>query len=284
MTFPQSYDGNKKISVNILFLPRNQNPFGKAIEANATIPDAPPFVDAKISFRAKILSGTELFPNSLNATNDLPLPVKAPANKTQLFTSLADAKHFNIQNLAQSNANLDTNKDKTNAARPLAQSVKKYLPQSYRTSFNFIAPLIPTNAVTDDSYHCAVRNATYKPGFKQTADVISWGKVFSYVLRNQLLAEQAGFVYRAELNDVDVKQFENGGWLYIDLADDSDYKQQQKVDDTFIKKYAARIPALKEGTARPLFAANQFPVLFKKPGVEACCVLDSPAIIFCNTV
>lgn len=264
MTFPQAYDGDKKLSVNVLFLPRNQNPFSKAIEGNPPIPDAPAFVDAKIVLRAKMLYGTEHFPNNLNASADVVLPVKAPLHKTEIFKSLADAKHFNIQNLAQSNANLDGNTDKANKARTLEQSVKKYLPLSYRTSFNFISPLIPTNAVTDDSYHCAVRNAAYVPGFKQTTDVISWGKVFSYVLRNRVLTEQAGFIYRTQI-DIDVANFAHGGWLYIDLADDSDYKPQQKADDTFIKKYAARIPALKSGNARTLFAANQFPVQYKKP-------------------
>ena len=48
-------------------------------------------------------------------------------------------------------------------------------------------------------------------------------------------------------------------------ADERDYREQEDKEDAFIKKYAARIPALEIGTERSLFAAVQFPVLFKKP-------------------
>jgi hypothetical protein len=261
MTFPQSFDGNKKLSVNILFLPRNQNPFSAAMEV---LPDTPAFINANIFFQAKILSGTEKFPNTLNFTRADNITTAAPKNKIKLFNILADVKHFNIENLGQSNADLDLNKDQANKTKTLGRSIKKYLPVTYRQSFNFIAPVMPNNAVTDDSYHCAVRDAKFVPGFKQTADAISWGKVFAYILRNRLLAREAGFIYNTEV-EINVDEFEDGGWIYIDLADESDYKKEQNADDAFIKKYAARIPSLKAGIKRPLFAANQFPVLHKKP-------------------
>ena len=270
MTFPQFFDGDKKLSVNILFLPRNQNPFSKAIEGVASIPDAtvPSYVDATISFSTKILSGTENFPNNLNFTKADTITTTPPNNKVALFTKLADPLHFDIENLGQTNDDATINnparREQANATRTIGQSVKKYLPQTYRQSFNFIAPLHPNNGVTDDSYHCAIRDAKYVDGFKQTGDTISWGKVFAYILRNPLLATEAGFIYNAQM-EIDVNDFKQGGWLYIDLADGSDYKEQQIADDSFVKKYAARIPALKAGTSRPLFAANLFPVLFKKP-------------------
>ena len=56
LTFPQHFDGNK-LKVNILFLPRNQNPLNKAIEGEPGIADAPAFADAQLSFVAKIVIG-----------------------------------------------------------------------------------------------------------------------------------------------------------------------------------------------------------------------------------
>jgi len=263
MTFPQSFDGNKTLLINFLFMPRNQNPFSNPV---AEVAGLPGFVDAKLSFQAKIIAGTELFPNHLNFTKSEPLTVKTPQHKPTLFTSLADPRHFNIDNLATTNDHIPMNdplrKEKANEERSIEKTVKKYLPVSYRQSFNFIAPVLPENGVTDDSYHCAVRGAKYVTGFKQTTNIISWGKVFGYILRNRLLGEEAGFIYHTTL-EIDINDFKDGGWLYVDLAEDSDYKQHQNTDQQFIKRYAARIPALKAGQARPLFAANLFPVLLK---------------------
>ena len=58
MTFPQHFDGVKSLRVNVLFLPRGQNPFKPAIEATPPIPDTvPAFVNAKLTFQAAIIKG-----------------------------------------------------------------------------------------------------------------------------------------------------------------------------------------------------------------------------------
>ena len=64
--------------------------------------------------------------------------------------------------------------------------------------------------------------------------------------------------------EVDAAPFGHGGWLYIDLAEGSSFRDQQQADDDFLKKYAARIPPLKPNESRSLFAPILFPVLFKK--------------------
>ena len=275
MTFPQSYDGDKTISLNILVLPRNQNPFSNPMEE---VPGLPAFVDAQLTFKAKTIAGTDLFPNDKNFTREDVLTTSAPGNKSTLFTSLADPKHFDIlqKDLLNTKVNIAGHPDKPADAKPKEFTIKKYLPETYRKAFNFIAPLMPGNGVTDDSYHCAVKAAEYKPGFKQSPDKISWGKVFAYILRNRVLAEEAGFIYHADLK-ISVADFKDGGWIHIDLADGSDYKAQTLADNDFIKKYAARIPALKAGKDRSLFAANLFPVL-KKTGL----VDPTPGVGFDN--
>ena len=59
---------------------------------------------------------------------------------------------------------------------------------------------------------------------------------------------------------MNVADFAKGGWLYVDLADSSDYRTQQKADPTFVRRYAARIPALEAGKPRSVFGAILFPV------------------------
>ena len=144
------------------------------------------------------------------------------------------------------------------AATTLERSVKKYLPHTYRASFNFVGPRTP-NAVTDDTYHCAVRAAERNPAFKQSPEAISWGKVFASAMRQPQLATALGMIYTTEIT-VNAAHFPKGGWLYVDLDDDSDYKAQQTADPTFVKRYAARIPVLEIGKQRSVFGAIQFPV------------------------
>jgi len=259
LTFPQFFDGNA-LTLRIVVLPRNQNPLQPAIEQNdPPIPDAPAFADANLAFVAKVITGLQSFPNNHLATDTVPLAAAPPPDARSLFEALAN--NFSISNLGQANEDLAANQDKAGAAVPQQLSVFKYLPQTYRKAFNFTSPRT-RNAKTDDSYHCAIRDAKKVPGFKRSPDAISWGKVFAYALRQPLLATRLGMIYETTLT-IDAAHFPQGGWLYIDLADGSDFKAQQLADDSFVKKYAARIPALQAGTPRQVFAPILFPVLYK---------------------
>jgi hypothetical protein len=283
LTFPQHFDGNK-LKLNILFLPRNQNPLNKAVELNPDIPDAPAFADATLSFQARIVSGLDNFPMNSNVSDTVSLPIAAPnpAKARALFTALAAS--FQVSNLGQANTNtnLSFSEDKAPGAikkEEVSRSIRKYLPGTYRQSFNFIAPKVK-NAVIDDSYLCAVRDAKKQDGFKQSGEKISWGKVLAFALRQPQLAKELGIIYETELT-IKAVHFPKGGWLYIDVTDDSDFKPQEtasenvinaaadplaiKTQGLFLKKYAARIPALELGKERTVFAALQFPVLYKKP-------------------
>ena len=264
LTFPQFFNGNT-LTLNIVMLPRNQNPLQPAIEQHATIPDAPAFADVQLSFEANIISSLAGFPNNHSANAVVPLSVAQPANTRQLFTALAT--HFSISNLGVANTSTNVNNPLNDPPQSSKNGfpVRKYLPLSYRQQFNFTTPRTKA-AVTDDSYHCAVRNAGKVPGFQRSPETISWGKVFAYALRQPVLARELKMIYAASFT-VDAAHFSNGGWLYVDLADGSDFTAQQQADDTFIKKYAARIPSLTLGTPRQLFAPLLFPVLFKtNPG------------------
>ena len=262
LTFPQYFDGTK-LQLNIVFLPRNQNPLKDAIEQDLVIPDAVSFATANLSFTAKIINSLENFPVTTSAVVQRNLTTAVSGDRTALFNALAS--QFSITNLNTINNSANINNPLNGAPKPrsVENSVHKYLPLSYRKSFNFTTP-VNDNAKIDDSYHCALKSKGTNPAFLQSPDTINWGQVFAFIMRQPLLAQKAGIIYSAEF-DVDATLLNKGGWLYIDIADSSDYKTQQTKDSTFIKLYAARIPALKIGKARSLFAPVQFPVLPVEP-------------------
>jgi hypothetical protein len=265
MALPQFFNGTE-LALNIVVLPRNQNPLAPAIEGDPTVPNAVAFANANLTFSAKIISGLTTFPNSLAASDTQGLVTAPPVDAATLFTALG--QQFQIQNLSSTNQLLDNNKDRANLkpAVPQELSVFKYLPVSYRLASNFTTPRT-RNASTGDAYSCAVRGSGFVPGFQRSSDEISWGKVFAYALRQPLIATQLGMIYSTTLT-ISAADFPHGGWLYVDLADDSDYKAQQTVEDSFIKKYAVRIPALTLHSARQVFAPILIPVLFKAKATD----------------
>ena len=194
--FPQGFKNNL-LKLNILFLPRNQNPLNPAIQDHPIIPDSPSFANSNLSFNANIITGLNEFPMNVKVTNSIPLNIvnPAPADKNALFTTLANS--FQITNLGQINNNLNINTISSQSApapKPkteIANSINKYLPLTYRKSFNFVAPKVK-NAKIDDSYHCAIRDAGKQPGFKISGEEISWGQVYAYALRQQQLAIELG--------------------------------------------------------------------------------------------
>ncbi|MGH9929919.1 MAG: hypothetical protein ACREA9_11950 [Pyrinomonadaceae bacterium] len=254
LPFPQSYDGGTRLSLRVVIVPRNQNPLRPAIEP--ATPGVVPFAECALSLEAAIISSLNEFPYDQLPHDTRPLPIAAPANAKDLFEALR--KNFKITNDARDNLALEP----TVEAGVAKASVKKYLPLSYRKAFNFTSPRTP-NAVTDDSYRCAVRDAKPVAGFKRSPDEVSWGKVFAYALRHPLLAEKLGMIYETRV-EINAAHFPHGGWLYVNPAAGSDYQLRQQTHPEFIRRYAARIPPLKAGTRRRIFAPILFPVLFKK--------------------
>ena len=262
LTFPQSFDG-AVLSLNIVVLPRDQNPLAAAIEQHGTIPDAPAFADAQWTFTLNGFDSLSVFPHTQPPIANLPVPTEAPAQARAVFQAIAP--QLEIVNLNTTNRNIDlvslSSDYKPPSARAFQDTVRKYLPLSYRKAFNFVRPR-NKNLVTDDSYHCALKDAQLVPGFQRSPNAISWGKVFAYLMRQPLLARQVGFIYASRIA-IDPSAFANGGWIYVDLAPSSDYRSQLDVEPDFVRRYAARLPALEAGVSRPLFAPVQFPVLFK---------------------
>src|SRR6185503_13660996 len=173
-----------------------------------------------------------------------------PANLPALYEGLAAQFKFDPSPIA------------TNAGAPAIKAdkdgIRKYLPKSYRTAFNFTNPRTEF-AKTDDSYHCAIKKAPeLDPTFKKSPDLVTWGRVIAFCLRQPMLAERIGLVHRLTITLPTATYFENGGWIYFNLNPiDAEFDISNPA--TELKLYAARIPDI--SGPRQLFAALLYPVL-----------------------
>ena len=243
MAFPQRQVGSS-LFLNVLIVVRNYDP----LVDNAVTALSPAWVDAKLRLQAMVIDGLADYPRlDLAAVPyDLPAVQMAP-EATDVFNALKT--RFTI-----------TRTDRADNTK--VRAVKKYLPQTYRQSFNFIAARNKDIGMVGDEYHCAVKkNPAPDPTFKQSTDDTSWGKVFAYCLRHAELAKKCGFVHTQLKIDLAADTWKNGGWLYVDLHPDCSYFGAAQADPNYVKRYAARIPKLDLAGGRILFSAVQFPVL-----------------------
>lgn len=261
LTFPQVFDGDR-LHLNMLVVPRLSTSWsGNPLLPIDNVPNAgdtaPPFADADLRFEVRVLDGFGTFPvnTPVDFTEDLPEANGVRRDARALFESLVapGAGRF-----------------KLSATPRLAEDVKpaifiqKYLPRTYRNAFLFSGPRT-SDARTDDGYHCAVKEKKpVNPAFVPSGDDVSWGEIYAFCLRHTQLARQIGLVRSASFQ-VPGALFAQGGFVYVDLAAAGAYSAQV-ADFDFVKRYAARVPALEHGDARQLFAAVLFPVLNSVPG------------------
>ena len=257
LSFPQRWQNNQ-LTLRVLVIPRNFNP----LIPDQVAPGTVPWVDAVIKLRARLITDGEKYPSILEADESFPfIGIAMPANIRPVFEDI-DQQYGGIPATSVANRL---------SAPGINERARKYLPESYRNSFNFTSVRTPDAAI-DDSYHCAIKDKTPSiVGFISNYD-LSWGKVFAQCLRQPALAERVGFVYEATF-DVNPDFVKDGSWIYIDLDDGCSYKaamDEAPVIDLIkgqklVKRYAAKLPKLKKDDDRALFAAVQFPVLIKVP-------------------
>jgi hypothetical protein len=264
LTFPQRFDG-ARLHLRVLVIPRlsdtwNGDPLMPLIEGSPNPGDTTPaFADADLRLEARVLDGLTRFPvdSPVDLVAALPEASGPIGAARPLFEALVAPVPGRFRLSAAPPSLAEQPKD--------GISLSKHLPRSYRDSFLFTGPRHP-NAFTDDSYECAINEATDpNPAFQSSPDTVSWGQIHAYCLRHRQLAQRLGLIRAATVAVGGL--FENGGFLYVDLTDASDYAPQVASEPTLVARYAARIPRLEGGTARPLFAALQFPVLFDDPMV-----------------
>ncbi|MFO7323361.1 MAG: hypothetical protein DIU68_016645 [Chloroflexota bacterium] len=262
MTFPQRFDGSN-LSLNVLILPQlstqwNGNPLldlplGYPNPASMGVP----FAESELALELRLTAGPDGFPKHDPVDAVLPLATQTSfPDAVALYTELQS--QFQIKDTV-STADL--------AEAPKASlKVRKYVAPSYRVAAGFTRPRIP-EIVTDDSYHCAIREAKEpNPAFQPSSNEVTWGKVYAYCLRHPLLARRLGLIREATvaLDSQLLSLMETEGIFYVTLAQGSSYLDNLAPNEhfNFVRHYAARVPALEAGTARPLFAAALFPVLF----------------------
>ena len=280
IALPQSIDVNGLLQLHILFIPRNISPL-ENVETIYNPAGAMSFINARPAFTVKVINTSTVFPGkdvSLEKPLDTGL-LEYSAQIENIYRTLKDAindkglpKYFDID---ESRSTGKPGSEKHVAPKAITErdtAIRKYLPNTYRQAFNFTSPRIK-NAVTDDSYHCAMRDQS--PIIKQPIDnKVSWGKVYAHLLRQPFLAKAGGLLYKTTVQ-LTPGDFEKGGWMYVDLKDDSNYRTELTTSfdeinffglSPFVKRYAAKIPPLKAAEARSLFTAISFPVM--NPGKD----------------
>ncbi len=248
LPFPQSWE-NGKIGLRVVALPRG-NPLQPLMAGIPATPDGPAFADAHLRLRAMLIQGLDSLPDPGDVSSEPSLGIATPAQLRVRYQAVE--QEFDI----------DPALEPAVSPRGQSRQFKKLLTASYRNAFAFSGPRTPY-AVTDDSYACALRNTcrTKKTWPKPTGKTV-WGRVIAQALRQPVLAEWLGLLYRAQIAPP-AGFFEEGGWLYVTLEAGSDYLPQAAARPELLGVYAARIPPLPAD--RPLFAAVLFPVSAAPP-------------------
>ena len=242
-TFPQGWDG-AEIALHVLVAPAG-NPL------QPLDPGLLPFAQAKLKLEARLIPGLERLPRPSDVAHADLLQVDTPDDTEQVYTDLAD--EFDIDPAAP-----------PAYVPPTKTKFLKLLTPSYMEASNFAQPRTEY-AVTDNRYICALadgeRPAKTPP--KPPARP-KWNAVVAMALRQPVLAEKLGLLYRTSVKPP-VSFYQDGGWLYVTLHSTSEYFLAAAGVD-FVRHYAARIPSLERNSAAPVFGAVLFPVMQIPPG------------------
>lgn len=251
LPFPQQWDfGAGTISLRVIVLPRG-NPLAPLTAGIPAIPDGPAFADSNVHIKALLIPGLGTLPSPAAVAAEVSLGTVAPPGMRALYEELA--AQFVID------PSLETG---FREPRRVGRQILKFLPGSYRTAFPFSGPRT-LFAVTDDRYHCALRDdCRLKKGPGPAPDNRTvWGRIIALALRQPLLAERLGLLYRPTLTlPAPGDLYQDGGWLYLGLEAGSDYADPVAAQPSLLSFFAARIPPLASDAGRGLFAPVLFPV------------------------
>jgi len=234
----------RKLSVRMLVAPTG-NPLDALLSSPAGLPA---FADCSLAFRISISDTVGALPQRTLIDQTIDTPRAGSPDARTIFTAIKEALEIEDGTAG------DTFSEQ---APDGSKQLHKYLPRSYRRSFDFVQPRTSL-AITDDSYHCLVNcppNAL--PPLPDT--VIGWGEAIAFSLRRPRLAEALGLIVPLELTLDAAPRLEKGGWLWAELADESDYSAQAGLPD-FLRVFATRVPELPATSTRPIFTPVVFPV------------------------
>ncbi len=256
LPFPQRWDhGATSIHLRVLALPRG-DPLVPLTTGVPGVANGPAFADAHLRLKALLVPGLGALPSPAAVAAEPGLGVATPAGVRALFEAVA--AQFDIDPTLEAGFR---------EPRRAGRQILKFLPGSYRGAFPFSGPRTPF-AVTDDRYHCALRDGCRlrKPPGPPPSTKTVWGRIIAQALRQPLLAEKLGLLYRCTLAlPAPGDLYRDGGWLYLGLEAGGPYADAVAVKPELLSAYAARIPPLAADADRVLFAPVLFPVASAPP-------------------
>jgi hypothetical protein len=243
MTFPQHWDGNRTLELNVVLIPA-VDPLPSPLIGTSS----PSFADGAPTFTVIVDKGLATLPTSTgsNAISLGPTIISPPASPAATFAILKSAVTAN-------GATLGT-------PPPLAITrIRKALPPSYFAVGG--APPDGNITTTEHDFGCAIRVEPATPIPPTPLKTLTWGQVISYAIRQPALAMKLGLVYRISitLSASDAQALTAGGWVFVTLAATDPWAIAAQTNLGSIRTHAARIPPL-NATPRALFAAINFPV------------------------
>ncbi|MBR0800651.1 hypothetical protein JQ615_35345 [Bradyrhizobium jicamae] len=242
-TFPQHWDGNGTLTLNVVLIPAVDPLPGSLIG-----PSSPSFANGTPTFTVIVNKGLGALPVSSGANTIALTPaiLSAPASPAATFAMLQSS-------VTASGATLGT--------QPILAipRIRKSLPPSYLAAGG--GPPDGNLTTTDDEFGCAVRGSPAVPIPKTPLKTLSWGQVISYSLRQPVLATKLGLIYQLSvtLPASDADAFVAGGYVFVALAASDPWAVAGASLAGSIRTHAARIPPL-SAAARALFAPVEFPV------------------------
>ena len=256
MTFPQRVTpsgASSTLDLRLLLLPLGDPT--AAIDAGW-----PAFAGTMLKLNACVIDSLASLPtNSSPISLTVPFTAAPPANAVALFTLLK-------KNLTDKGVTVNTN----TPASPNGVRIKKALPSSYTDAFPFSQPRTG-DLLVGDGFGCAIRGQKPNTDPNPPKPVIEWGQILSFALRQPVLAEALGLIYPISLT-IRPTLLKNGGWIYVTLdtapgANPYTTEWQTPGNFDFLRRYAARIPAIAPTDDRTLFAAQLFPVVDVPDGI-----------------
>ncbi|PXF59405.1 MAG: hypothetical protein C4B58_03580 [Deltaproteobacteria bacterium] len=241
----QKWDNDtRKLSIRMLVAPTG-NPLEPILNSPV---DVPAFADCSLAFRVSISDTVGALPQRTLVDQTIDTPRAGAPDARTIFIAIKSA--LEIPDGPAGDTFSEQKPD-------MVKQLHKYLPRSYRQSFDFVQPRTSL-AVTDDSYRCLVScPPDALPPLPDT--VIGWGEAIAFSLRRPRLAEALGLIVPLELTLDAAPRLENGGWLWAELAPESDYFGQAGLPD-FLRVFATRVPELPAAGTRPIFTPVVFPV------------------------
>lgn len=240
-TFPQRWDGNGTLTLNVVLVPAVDPLPGSLIGASS-----PSFASGTPKFTVFIDEGLGALPAStgtsvISLTPTVTSPAATPAATFAILQSAVTGSG-------------------TTLGTPPALSIsriRKALPPSYLAAGG--NPPDGNLTTSDDEFGCAIRGAAPTPIVSPPIKTVTWGQVISYALRQPVLAMKLGLLYQLSvtLPAASAHAFAAGAYVFAALAATDPWAVAAASNAGSIRTHAGRILPL--STARALFASIEFP-------------------------